>query len=96
MNATAAHHQRASPELSDTDLAYIAQAALTWNRSLPPDAVRASAKAGWLTLAGEVQWHYQRQDAADCVRHLPGVAGIRNDITLRPAATAAAQLRAAP
>ena len=95
MNANASHPQRAMPELSDADLAYIAQAVLAWTRSLPPGAIRASAEGGWLTLAGEVQWHYQRQDAADCVRHLPGVAGIRNDITLRPTATAA-PLRAAP
>ncbi len=73
-----------APELSDAELAYEAQVALTWNRDLPPGAVRASALAGWLTLSGEVLWHCQRQDAAECVRHLPGVVGVRNDITLRP------------
>lgn len=71
------------PALSDEELAYIAQVALTWNRDLPPGAVRASAAAGWLTLSGEVLWHCQRQDAAESVRHLPGVAGVLNHITLR-------------
>ena len=70
---------------SDTELAYMAQAALTWNRALPVGAVRASASAGWLTLSGEVTWHYQRQDAAECVRYLPGLAGISNQISLRRA-----------
>jgi osmotically-inducible protein OsmY len=69
--------------LSDADLAYMAQSALTWNHSLPPGAVRASVAAGWLTLSGEVRWHYQRQDAANCVRDLPGIVGVSDCITLK-------------
>ncbi len=61
----------------------MAQAALTWNRSLPPGAVRARVDAGWLTLAGEVRWRDQREEAVDCVRDLPGIAGVSNSITLR-------------
>lgn len=73
------------PALSDAELAYMAQSALAWNRELFPAGVRVSAAAGWLTLSGEVLWNYQRQDAVECVRHLPGVVGVRNDITLRRA-----------
>lgn len=62
----------------------MAQSALAWNRELFPAGVRVSAAAGWLTLSGEVLWSYQRQDAVECVRHLPGVVGVSNDITLRP------------
>jgi len=61
----------------------MAQSALTWNHSLPPGAVRASVAAGWLTLSGEVRWHYQRQDAANCVRDLPGIVGVSDCITLK-------------
>jgi osmotically-inducible protein OsmY len=68
---------------TDLELANDAQSALSWNLLLPLGAIRASAEAGWLTLSGEVMWHYQRQDAEECVRHLSGIAGIRNDITLR-------------
>lgn len=81
---TDAQHQRPAPSaVSDLDLAYMAQAALIWNLSLPPGAVRATVEAGWLTLSGEVRWHYQRQDAVNCVRDLPGIAGISNCITLQ-------------
>lgn len=80
-------------ELSDTELTSMAMAALGWNNDLLPGAVKASAAAGWLTLSGEVLWHYQRQDAAECVRHLPGLVGIINDITLRPSC---ANVRAVP
>jgi len=70
------------PAFSDADLASIAQGALAWNHSLPPGGVRASVEGGWVTLSGEVHWNYQRQDAIDCVRALPSVAGISNRITL--------------
>lgn len=83
MNDSSPHRRSVVPELSDVELAYMAQMALAWHRDLPPGAVRASAEAGWLTLSGEVLWHCQRQDAAECVRHLPGVAGVLNHITLR-------------
>lgn len=85
MNADRQHPAQAMPALSDADLAYIAQAALVWNRSLPPGAIRARVEAGWLTLYGEVRWHYQRQDAINCVRDLPGITGVSNCITLCPA-----------
>lgn len=82
MKTRAQPHQTATLMLSDADLVYMAQSALTWNRALPPGAIKASVTAGWLTLSGQVKWHYQRQDAAECVRYLPGLAGLSNDITL--------------
>lgn len=72
MKTHAQPHQIATLTLSDADLVYMAQSALIWNRALPPGAIRASVTAGWLTLSGQVMWHYQRQDAAECVRYLPG------------------------
>ena len=75
--------QAASPTPTDLELTNDAQSAISWNLLLPLGAIRASAEAGWLTLSGEVKWHHQRQDAEECVRHLAGVAGIRNNITLR-------------
>ena len=95
MNANAPRPS-AIPVLSDSELAYLAQSALAWNRELFPAGVSASAKAGWLTLSGQVLWNYQRQDAAECVRHLPGLAGVSNDITLCPAHCAAAPIKGGP
>ena len=44
---------------------------------------------GWLSLDGEVDWQYQREAAERCVRHLTGVRGVSNLITLaaRPTPT---------
>jgi osmotically-inducible protein OsmY len=46
-----------------------------------------TVEKGWVTLKGEVEWQYQRQDAEKAVRHLWGVKGVTNLITVKPAAS---------
>lgn len=76
--------RRPEPQrVRDRDLADRARAALIWNQSLPREAIAVSVENGWITLSGVVPWHYQRQDAINCVRGLAGVIGIRDCITLR-------------
>jgi osmotically-inducible protein OsmY len=38
---------------------------------------------GWVTLSGEVGWHYQRQAAEQDIRRLHGVLGLTNTISLK-------------
>ena len=45
-------------------------------------------EGGWLTMSGDVEWQYQRQDAADSVRYLAGVTGISNQIAINPSLSA--------
>lgn len=70
-------HQR-----EDTGLALAVQNALKWNSMVPADKIRAVVDNGWVTLAGEVDWDYQRIAAEKAVRPLVGVTGISNDIGL--------------
>lgn len=44
----------------------------------------SDCKNGHVTLAGEVNWWYQRKSAEDDIRKLSGVAGVFNDITIKP------------
>jgi osmotically-inducible protein OsmY len=71
-------------ERTDADIARSAENLLSWTSTLPTDAVTVMVEGGWLTLSGEVEWQYQRQDAADRVRILPGVTGISNEIAIKP------------
>jgi len=71
-------------ERTDADIAESAQHALSWTTSLPKDAVKVLVENGWLTLSGDVEWQYQRQAAADGVRHLPGIIGVSNQIGIKP------------
>jgi osmotically-inducible protein OsmY len=41
------------------------------------------AERGWVTLTGEVPWHYQRVAAESGVRKISGVTGITNLITIQ-------------
>jgi osmotically-inducible protein OsmY len=69
---------------TDADIAESARHLLSWTASLPADAVKVLVEGGWLTLSGDVEWQYQREAAADGVRHLAGVTGVSNQIGLRP------------
>jgi osmotically-inducible protein OsmY len=73
---------------SDADIARSAQNVLSWTSSLPQDAIKVLVEAGWLTLSGDVEWQYQRQDAASSLRFLPGVVGISNQIGIKPSVSA--------
>ena len=67
---------------SDADIAHSATQVLGWMSKLPKDAVKVMVEDGWITLSGEVDWHYQRQAAAAAVRYLLGVSGVSDQITI--------------
>jgi osmotically-inducible protein OsmY len=39
---------------------------------------------GWITLTGEVDWHYQKEAAEQDIRRLSGVIGVSNQTTIKP------------
>lgn len=73
---------------TDVEIAESAKNILGWTSSIPADAVKVMVEGGWLTLSGDVEWQYQRQDAASSVRYLSGVIGVSNQITIKPALSA--------
>ena len=75
-------------ERTDADIADSAKTILNWTSSLPADSVKVMVESGWLTLTGDVEWQYQRQDAEDRVRYLSGVTGISNQIAIKPSLSA--------
>ena len=73
---------------TDADIAESAKNILGWTSSLPADAIKVMVEGGWLTLSGDVEWQYQRQDAAHSVRYLLGVTGVSNQIAIKPSVSA--------
>jgi osmotically-inducible protein OsmY len=71
-------------EREDDDIAMAAIDRLSWDVSVPKDAVKVNAEKGWITLTGQVGWHYQKEAAAQDIRHLMGVVGLTNEITIKP------------
>jgi osmotically-inducible protein OsmY len=77
---------------TDADIARAAQDMLKSWAYLPTDtSVEIKVVKGWITLSGEVECDYQRQAASDAVRHLIGVTGLSEQITVKPRAAAEAQ-----
>jgi len=69
---------------SDSQIAAAALEALKWHASVPDEQIKVLVNRGWVTLEGGVQWPYQKDAAVDAVRHLTGVKGVVNMITLVP------------
>jgi osmotically-inducible protein OsmY len=72
-----------SSERTDADIAAAAVRALEWDALLPADRIQVTVSKGWVTLKGEVDWQYQKQDAERVVRRLTGVRGVTNLLTVK-------------
>ena len=57
---------------------------LSWNVSVPENAIKAEIKNGIVTLTGEVAWQYQRQNILKDIEHASGVVDVINLITVKP------------
>ena len=57
-----------------------------WDVSVPKDKVKVKVEDGYVTLTGEVDWHFQREAAEDACRRLSGVVSVFNQIAIKPQA----------
>jgi osmotically-inducible protein OsmY len=73
-------------EKTDSDIAKAAVRALEWDAFVPIQKLDVTVSKGWVTLKGEVEWQYQKQDAERVVRRLQAVKGVSNLITVKPRA----------
>jgi len=69
---------------ADEDIALAASNILDWDYWVPHDRVKVMVQNGRVTLSGDVDWYYQKERAEDAVRHLIGVLGVINSITIKP------------
>ncbi len=69
---------------ADDEIAKRAADILDWDSTVPSGAVEVTVSGGWVTLAGNVNWQFQRKAAEGDVRKLSGVIGVTNDIAIKP------------
>jgi osmotically-inducible protein OsmY len=69
---------------SDTDIVKAVLNALEWDIRIPRDRITVTVKDAWVTLEGEVEWNFERDEAVRVVRPLKGVVGVSNLITVKP------------
>lgn len=73
-----------SEKTSDDEIARRALNLLTWDTTVPKDAIQVSVEDGWITLLGQVNWYFQKTAAETALHQLQGIRGIHNRLTLRP------------
>ena len=70
---------------SDTEIAKAAMEALKWNVYKLADRIHIKVEDGFITLTGEVPWHFERVSAENLLRYLTGVRGVYNHIMVKTA-----------
>jgi len=73
---------------NDVDIARSVDNVLQWTTYLPEKAVKIKVESGWVTLAGEVTWAFQRDAAISAVRYLMGVKGVNDQLVIKPKVSA--------
>lgn len=78
-------HLSGDGHCSDTEIANAVVSALKWNTTVPDEQIISEVDNGYVTLEGEVAWQFQKDAAVNAIKHLVGIKGITNLITLKPA-----------
>lgn len=68
----------------DEDIAEAAVHALQWDAKVPDQQIQVAVEDGWITVEGNVEQQFQRVEVERVVRHLAGVRGVTNSVTVAP------------
>jgi osmotically-inducible protein OsmY len=72
-------------ERTDSDIAADVARVLELHSTIP-DSVQAAVHSGHVSLTGTVSWLFQKRDAEKALRHIRGLRGVLNHITVAPRA----------
>ncbi len=76
-------HLPSDKKTDDGEIAERLVRILHWDALVPHDRITVKVERGYVTLGGEVEWHYQRTEAEADARKLSGVKSVINDIHVR-------------
>jgi osmotically-inducible protein OsmY len=66
----------------DGDIARAIAHVLEWNVQIPTGRLQARVQDGWVTLEGQVDHDFQRREVERMVRHVRGVVGITDAVSV--------------
>jgi osmotically-inducible protein OsmY len=69
---------------TDNEIAFEIVSAYKKDYDFPEDKVKIKVEQGWVTLSGELNWNFQKENANKTVAKLGGVKGVINDIKITP------------
>jgi osmotically-inducible protein OsmY len=76
-----------SAERTDAEIAAAVVRALESDALVPVEKLEVAVSGGRVTLEGDLEWQYQKEDAERVVHRLAGVRGVTNLISVRPLPT---------
>jgi osmotically-inducible protein OsmY len=79
--------QLAGMPRDDSEIAAVIAHVLDNNVQIPPGEVHARVKNGWVTLAGNVTYDFQRREVERMVRNVRDVIGVTDLIAVTPPAS---------
>lgn len=68
----------------DDTIAHQIKETFRWQWNIPEKQITVKVENGWVTLEGQVQWHYQKEAACAVVFNLAGVKGVSCNIKIVP------------
>jgi len=75
-------HYPGDTKVADSEIARRVQDILSWDVGVPAGRITIKVERGWLTLAGTVDWNFQREAARKAAARIHGVTGITNLIEI--------------
>lgn len=69
---------------SDPEIARDAVTALKMQLPTMHEDFKVIVRNGWITLEGTTEWQYLKERAEHAVRHLAGINGVANNISVKP------------
>jgi osmotically-inducible protein OsmY len=57
----------------------------SWNVNVPDEKITVKVENGWVTLNGEVNYHFQREAARDLASRIGGVKAVVNNVLVKTA-----------
>lgn len=79
---------------SDGEIAAAVRHALEWDVFVPDRRIKSTVARGWVTLEGDVDHTFQRDNSASAVERLSGVRGVTNSIVVKSLTVDASKVRA--
>jgi osmotically-inducible protein OsmY len=74
----------ATDQRPDPEIAQDVASALQTQLPSSVHSLQVGVVDGWIKLEGHVEWNHQKQRAEDTVRHVKGVTGVTNSISIKP------------
>lgn len=78
---------------TDAEIAQAIRSSLSWDVYVPDHRIKSTVSNGWVTLEGDVDLPYERDDAMRAIERLAGVRGVSNLIVVKPTRADAAVVR---